>query len=60
MMCLKENNNKNNKCRHQSKDYLECRMEKGLMAKEDWNKLGYSDLDSSISTVKTDQSEKKL
>ena len=52
MVCLSENNHKNSECRQQSKDYLNCRMEKGLMAKEEWSKLGYSDLNSSDS-VKT-------
>src|SRR3546814_880993 len=31
-------------CRMASMDYLTCRMEKGLMAKEDRNKLGFADL----------------
>ena len=45
MVCLSENSHKNSACREQSKDYLECRMEKNLMVKEEWSKLGYSDLD---------------
>lgn len=44
MLCLRENKNENIHCREESRDYLACRMEKGLMAKEDWSKLGYSDL----------------
>ena len=28
------------------KNYLGCRMDKGLMTKESWDKLGFSDLDS--------------
>jgi len=44
MICLAENDNKNSLCRENSKRYLECRMNKGLMAKEEWSKLGYSDL----------------
>ena len=44
MICLRENGNQNTECREQSKDYLNCRMEKQLMAKEDWSKLGFSDL----------------
>jgi hypothetical protein len=27
------------------KDYLGCRMERNLMAKEEWSKLGYGDLE---------------
>lgn len=44
MICLRENGNQNSECRAQSKDYLDCRMEKQLMAREDWSKLGFSDL----------------
>lgn len=44
MLCLHENKNENSLCREQSRDYLACRMEKGLMLKEDWVKLGYGDL----------------
>jgi len=46
MVCLSKNENSNSKCRLESKDYLNCRMDKGLMAKESWSKLGYSDLDN--------------
>ena len=44
MVCLAENSHKNSACREQSKSYLECRMEKNLMAKEDLGKLGFSDM----------------
>ena len=44
MVCLSENGQKNSACREQSKNYLECRMEKNLMAKEDLSKLGFSDI----------------
>uniref|UniRef100_T1IHP2 SNRNP25 ubiquitin-like domain-containing protein n=1 Tax=Strigamia maritima TaxID=126957 RepID=T1IHP2_STRMM len=39
MHCLQDKDNINTDCRTQAKDYLECRMEKQLMAKEDWKKL---------------------
>lgn len=39
--CLRENRDNNSACRNESKSYLECRMEHGLMAKESWEKLGY-------------------
>ncbi len=44
MICLRENGNQNSECRALSKDYLDCRMEKQLMAREDWSKLGFGDL----------------
>lgn len=46
MLCLRENKNENSLCREQSQDYLACRMEKGLMAQEEWSKLGFSDLEA--------------
>ena len=45
MVCLSDNNNSNSACRQQSKNYLNCRMEKGLMEKESWRRLGYSDVE---------------
>jgi len=46
MMCLNQSDGDNSQCRQPSKDYLECRMEKGLMAKEGWDSLGFSDLET--------------
>jgi cytochrome c oxidase assembly protein subunit 19 len=44
MRCLRENQSNNSLCRLQAKDYLQCRMDRNLMAKEDWSKLGYNDI----------------
>lgn len=44
LKCLKTNYFDNESCRAYSQDYLRCRMENGLMAKEDWDKLGFGDL----------------
>ena len=46
MLCLIETKNNASACREASKEYLDCRMDKGLMARETWDKLGYSDLDA--------------
>ena len=43
MSCLKQNNNMSAECRQESKDYLACRMDKNLMQKEEWSKLGFKD-----------------
>mmetsp|Transcript_16166 Transcript_16166/g.23628 ORF Transcript_16166/g.23628 Transcript_16166/m.23628 type:complete len:115 (-) Transcript_16166:108-452(-) len=43
LKCLKEENQHHNKCRELSKEYLQCRMDTELMAKEDLNKMGYSE-----------------
>lgn len=42
MSCLRKNNNNNTACREQAREYLQCRMNNNLMAKEDWSKLGFS------------------
>lgn len=44
MLCLREHGNQTTDCRNLAKDYLNCRMENQLMAKEEWSKLGFSDL----------------
>lgn len=43
LLCLNENNSDNSVCRNLSKDYLNCRMEKELMTKEEWSKLGFEE-----------------
>lgn len=43
MNCLYSNNSNNSMCRDEAKDYLACRMEHNLMAKEDWTKLGFDE-----------------
>ncbi|KAI9246461.1 hypothetical protein BDA99DRAFT_447309 [Phascolomyces articulosus] len=42
--CLKQHKNNNGECRHLSRAYLQCRMDKGLMDKNDMNNLGFADL----------------
>ncbi|WVN89341.1 cytochrome c oxidase assembly protein COX19 [Cryptococcus depauperatus CBS 7841] len=44
LKCMKENANDNGKCRLQSKNYLECRMDKGLMQRDDMINLGLGDV----------------
>eukprot|EP00731_Ephydatia_muelleri_P026879 Em0018g979a len=41
MGCLKRCRNDNHLCREEAKAYLQCRMDKQLMAKQDFSKLGY-------------------
>ncbi|XP_040212695.1 cytochrome c oxidase assembly protein COX19 [Rana temporaria] len=50
MKCLRENSFQSNLCRDESKEYLECRMERQLMAKEPLEKLGFKDLVSEETT----------
>lgn len=42
MSCLRKNNDNNSLCRLEAKEYLSCRMDNNLMAKEDWSKLGFN------------------
>lgn len=35
----------NEKCRALAKIYFQCRMDNGLMEKDDWEHLGYADVD---------------
>ena len=41
--CLKEHKDRHNECREFSRGYLECRMENGLMSKENLDDMGYSE-----------------
>lgn len=41
MKCLNSHNNDNSACREEAREYLSCRMNNNLMAKEDWKKLGF-------------------
>ncbi|KZS96182.1 hypothetical protein SISNIDRAFT_408166 [Sistotremastrum niveocremeum HHB9708] len=44
LSCLKLNSNSSTPCRVESKTYLDCRMNKGLMQKEDWKNLGLNNV----------------
>jgi len=41
--CLRESNFVSNQCREETKQYLECRMERELMAKEDLKQFGFTE-----------------
>lgn len=43
MNCMRENKDKNESCRIEAKNYLNCRMENNLMAVETFEKLGFSE-----------------
>ncbi|KAF9172907.1 Cytochrome c oxidase assembly protein cox19 [Mortierella sp. AD011] len=45
LACLKANQSNNGKCRDLSKRYLNCRMDKGLMSRDDFKNLGFQDED---------------
>lgn len=41
MRCLTEHQSRNDSCRDIAKEYLGCRMDHNLMAREDWSQLGF-------------------
>ena len=49
--CLKDSKQQHHKCRDFSKDYLQCRMDNELMAKEDLNKVSLANADSNIQRI---------
>lgn len=52
LTCLARNNHKTEPCREQVKEYLQCRMDNGLMDREELSKLGFKD-DTSKSVRKS-------
>ncbi|KAM0786840.1 Cytochrome c oxidase assembly protein cox19 [Microbotryomycetes sp. NB124-2] len=41
--CMKRAKNQSTDCRHLSKEYLNCRMDKGLMERVEWDALGFQE-----------------
>ncbi|ETW87583.1 hypothetical protein HETIRDRAFT_244376, partial [Heterobasidion irregulare TC 32-1] len=42
--CLRKHASASTECRHLNRDYLGCRMKKGLMEPDEWKNLGLSNL----------------
>lgn len=68
LACLKSTGAQSEKCRMFSKKYLECRMERNLMAKQDMSELGFGNADvvvtsseknSKLESPASDSEEKK-
>ncbi|PAN18190.1 hypothetical protein PAHAL_3G184800 [Panicum hallii] len=69
LACLKSTGFQSEKCRQFSKRYLECRMERNLMAKQDMSELGFRNLDEvdtapdkngKLETLPNEADEKKI
>ncbi|POY70160.1 hypothetical protein BMF94_6743 [Rhodotorula taiwanensis] len=43
LKCMKQNKQTSTDCRHLSKEYLACRMDKGLMERTEWDALGFQE-----------------
>mmetsp|Transcript_14814 Transcript_14814/g.40940 ORF Transcript_14814/g.40940 Transcript_14814/m.40940 type:complete len:116 (+) Transcript_14814:117-464(+) len=41
--CLQEHKDRHNECKNLSRDYLQCRMDNGLMSKENLDKMGFGE-----------------
>ncbi|KAJ7225884.1 hypothetical protein GGX14DRAFT_641610 [Mycena pura] len=41
MTCLRSNSGTSTPCRPMSQNYLDCRMNKGLMERDEWKNLGF-------------------
>ncbi|OAX44850.1 hypothetical protein K503DRAFT_8616 [Rhizopogon vinicolor AM-OR11-026] len=48
--CLRKNSSTSTSCRVMSKQYLECRMTKGLMEHDEWKNLGLANISESTWT----------
>ncbi|KAG0180757.1 Cytochrome c oxidase assembly protein cox19 [Apophysomyces sp. BC1021] len=53
MKCLRANKNNNGACREFSRTYLQCRMDRGLMDKDDMKNLGFADLEKDAEKTNT-------
>ena len=53
LKCLKNNDDTHGKCKHLSKAYLQCRMERNLMKVEPFEELGFVEDEEEGEKVKT-------
>ncbi|GAQ82352.1 hypothetical protein KFL_001090010 [Klebsormidium nitens] len=62
MACLKEHGSQSEPCRELSKTYLQCRMERNLMAKQDLEELGFregsNEREQPTSSTETDEKKR--
>eukprot|EP00542_Grammatophora_oceanica_P013460 CAMPEP_0194044938 /NCGR_PEP_ID=MMETSP0009_2-20130614/16334_1 /TAXON_ID=210454 /ORGANISM="Grammatophora oceanica, Strain CCMP 410" /LENGTH=90 /DNA_ID=CAMNT_0038689627 /DNA_START=74 /DNA_END=343 /DNA_ORIENTATION=- len=59
LACLDDEQAMHHKCRDLSKEYLRCRMDRELMAKEDLDGLGYSEEQTVRSASVYDKSKER-
>lgn len=57
LACLKDNSGDASECRDLSKLYLQCRMDRNLMAKQDLTELGFRSTDKQRPPTRTDTSD---
>ncbi|OJA17195.1 hypothetical protein AZE42_00172 [Rhizopogon vesiculosus] len=59
MDCLRKNSSTSTPCRVMSKQYLDCRMTKGLMERDEWKNLGLANVEGDSASVLAQQSLSK-
>ncbi|GAA5878468.1 hypothetical protein JCM3774_006409 [Rhodotorula dairenensis] len=53
LKCMKQNKQTSTDCRHLSKEYLACRMDKGLMERTEWDALGFQEQETGATAAGT-------
>ncbi|KWU44901.1 hypothetical protein RHOSPDRAFT_17237 [Rhodotorula sp. JG-1b] len=53
LKCMKQNKQQSTDCRHLSKEYLACRMDKGLMERTEWDALGFQEQEKGATAAGT-------
>mmetsp|Transcript_24979 Transcript_24979/g.58618 ORF Transcript_24979/g.58618 Transcript_24979/m.58618 type:complete len:125 (-) Transcript_24979:1470-1844(-) len=59
LACMNQSNDVHHKCKPISKDYLQCRMDRQLMSKENLNDLGYSKDKNVVGAQEYDKAKEK-
>ncbi|KZP32262.1 hypothetical protein FIBSPDRAFT_1036905 [Athelia psychrophila] len=59
MTCLRQNGSTSTPCRVLSKEYLNCRMNHGLMERDEWKNLGLSNLQQAETSTPAQESDVK-
>ncbi|KAF9015029.1 hypothetical protein BDQ17DRAFT_1229900 [Cyathus striatus] len=60
MDCLKTNGSASTPCRALSKGYLDCRMAKGLMERDEWRNLGLANVDEDKRPLSTSKNTETM
>ncbi|KAL3094301.1 hypothetical protein niasHS_004057 [Heterodera schachtii] len=60
LCCLKEKDGQNSECRDRAFGYFKCRMDNGLMDRDEWPKLGFKDLAEQQQQQQREEEEKAV
>ena len=59
LRCLEQHKDVHHECREMSREYLQCRMDHGLMSKENLDQMGYGDKGRVVGAKEYDLSKEK-